>query len=270
MNKFLFFLFFSIVAIISFRGINMYTNNSNSQPRIVSLSPSITKKIIELKKSEYLVGRTSFCNYNEVKNIEVVSDFNNINIDKIIIIHPTHVISEYPIDDKTFYILRKNKINVISLNTPKSIDEIIKNTKIISEIVGSKTELETLVNKINNLKPIEKLKNHSMYYVLSTGTSEFTAGKDTYINDFINLIGGKNIANNVDNWSYSKEYLLNSNPDIIISDSFNINEIAKNKQYRNITAIKEKNYIYIIPDIINVPTLGNIIESYKYVYNQNK
>ena len=73
MIKKIIFLFFVVLAIIYFRGINnhMKTNNSNSKIRIVSLSPSVTKKIIELDKTEYLVGRTFFCNYNEVKNVDV-------------------------------------------------------------------------------------------------------------------------------------------------------------------------------------------------------
>ena len=131
MIKKIIFLFFVVLAIIYFRGINnhMKTNNSNSKIRIVSLSPSVTKKIIELDKTEYLVGRTFFCNYNEVKNVDVVSDLTHFNIDKIILLHPTHVISEYPIDEKSLYILKKNNINVISLNTPKSIKDIIANTE---------------------------------------------------------------------------------------------------------------------------------------------
>ena len=114
MIKKIIFLFFVVLAIIYFRGINnhMKTNNSNSKIRIVSLSPSVTKKIIELDKTEYLVGRTFFCNYNEVKNVDVVSDLTHFNIDKIILLHPTHVISEYPIDEKSLYILKKNNINV--------------------------------------------------------------------------------------------------------------------------------------------------------------
>ena len=146
MIKKIIFLFFVVLAIIYFRGINnhMKTNNSNSKIRIVSLSPSVTKKIIELDKTEYLVGRTFFCNYNEVKNVDVVSDLTHFNIDKIILLHPTHVISEYPIDEKSLYILKKNNINVISLNTPKSIKDIIANTEIIARITNSENRLKQL------------------------------------------------------------------------------------------------------------------------------
>ena len=270
MIKKIIFLFFVVLAIIYFRGINNHTktNNSNSKIRIVSLSPSVTKKIIELDKTEYLVGRTFFCNYNEVKNVDVVSDLTHFNIDKIILLHPTHVISEYPIDEKSLYILKKNNIYVISLNTPKSINDIIANTEIIARITNSENRLKQLIKEFNGLKPLKQFTNHSIYFVLASGTSEFTAGKNTYINDFINLIGAKNIASNVNNWSYSKEYLLNSNPEFFMGSTFSIDQISKISQYKNITAIKSKNYIYILPEVLNVPTIGNIISSYKYISNQ--
>ena len=130
MIKKIIFLFLVVLAIIYFRGINNHTktNNSNSKIRIVSLSPSVTKKIIELDKTEYLVGRTFFCNYSEVKNIDVVSYLTHFNIDKIILLHPTHVISEYPIDEKSLYILKKNNINVqISLDgTDRESHEFVR------------------------------------------------------------------------------------------------------------------------------------------------
>ena len=53
-----------------------------------------------------------------------------------------------------------------------------------------------------------------------------------------------------------------------MGSTFSIDQISKISQYKNITAIKSKNYIYILPEVLNVPTIGNIISSYKYISNQ--
>ena len=255
---------FSIKLLITDNKSNNILNNNSNNITIISLSPSVTKKIIELNGTNHLIGKTNYCNYDEVKNINVVSDMVNINIDKIVSLKPTYVISEYPIDKKYELILNKHNIKYIFFETPKTIDEIVNNTELISNILNNKNMFSKLNNEFH-IKNIDKYKNNKVYYIVATGSVEITSGNNTYINDFIYMIGAKNITSNINGWTYSKEQILKNNPDYIMGSKYNIEQFEKNEIFKTITAVKKKNYIFIDGEKMSIPSMTNILEIYNSI-----
>jgi ABC-type Fe3+-hydroxamate transport system substrate-binding protein len=65
-----------------------------SEPRIVSLVPSITELLCDLDLSEQLVGRTGFCihPWETVKEIPKVGGTKDLKFDRIRELEPTHVV----------------------------------------------------------------------------------------------------------------------------------------------------------------------------------
>lgn len=65
-----------------------------SNPRIVSLVPSITELLCDLGLARFLVGRTGFCIHPEpiVRNIPKVGGTKDVNIDKVRALAPTHLV----------------------------------------------------------------------------------------------------------------------------------------------------------------------------------
>ncbi len=76
----------------------------------------------------------------------------------------------------------------------------------------------------------------------------FSANKETFINDFIEFAGGTNIAADSQSGIYSREKVIEQNPDVIIITTMGISgkEEANNwKRYKNVNAVKN-NKIFII------------------------
>jgi len=72
-----------------------HAQNSSSKAgaklRIVSLSPAITRTLVDFGLHERLVGRSRFCESVE-QSITVVGDLHNINYERLIRLQPTHVL----------------------------------------------------------------------------------------------------------------------------------------------------------------------------------
>ncbi len=71
-----------------------YVPVTGTEPRIVSLVPSITELLCELGLSRYLVGRTGFCIHPKtvVQTIPKIGGTKDVNIEKIRKLAPTHLI----------------------------------------------------------------------------------------------------------------------------------------------------------------------------------
>jgi len=94
----------------------------------------------------------------------------------------------------------------------------------------------------------------------------FTAGKNSFVNDFIEFAGGTNIAKDTEVGIYSREKVLEENPDVIIIVTMGIRGIKEKEiwqRYKNINAVKNKR-IYIIDSYkICSPTPISFVETLK-------
>ena len=85
-TKYIYFLFLILA------GCNRYELNKNVSEdiRVVSFSPALTDFVLALGGENYLVGRTPWCSVN--KEIPVVGDLFNIELEKLVHLNPTHIL----------------------------------------------------------------------------------------------------------------------------------------------------------------------------------
>jgi len=167
------------------------------------------------------------------------------------------VIASIHFQKETLQILEKLNIKVyvgVILNDYEDIYKLIEDIGIILDkkeqglqiITNMKSKIEEVKNKTKNLK------KPNIYYMLSFGEDgDFTAGKDTFISYFINIAGGNNIGDEIKGWKYSKERLIERNPDIIVCSKYNnIKEQIKDSSiYKELKAVKN-NKVYEIDNNI--------------------
>ena len=66
-----------------------------NQPRIVSLSPAISRSLVDLSIGDLVVGRTPFC-HSINDSVPVVGDLYNLNYEQLVRLKPTHVLAQPP------------------------------------------------------------------------------------------------------------------------------------------------------------------------------
>ncbi|TDT72226.1 iron complex transport system substrate-binding protein [Hypnocyclicus thermotrophus] len=237
---------------------NNYTI-TKSLKKIISLSPGVTEKLFKIGAGNMIYGRTSYCNYpKEAKKIEDLGTIFSPNLERIIEIYPDAVISESHFNKKILSKLNEVGIESFAYNYPKNINEIYEFIDYLGIFTNKKYESRivnySLKNRVsyylNSLKNIRS--KPTVYYVVGTGEAEYTAGKNTFIDDLIKIAGAKNIADDTEGWVFSKEKLFERNPDIIFGSEYNINLMKNSELYSQLKAFKTGNYFIVDENIMNL------------------
>ena len=233
---------------------------------VVSISPGITEILFDLGVGNKIIGRTIFCNFpKEALQIEAIGGISDANLERIIALRPQIVITSSMVRKDLVENIEKAGISIICLPERSNIEGVFGTIKILGKIFDKENTADSLINNMKNqLNEIKSTYNDnsykpSIYYVVGYGaTGDFTAGRDTYINEIIELSGGINIANNISNWSYSKEELFAQQPDYIIVRQEDLNHFINTAPYKDLKAVKEKKVLGINSSLIDCQTCRSI------------
>jgi len=206
-------------------------NIAQMPQRIVSLAPSITEILFALGLGDKVVGVTNFCDYppelqdridaGEIQRVG--SYFPGFNLEIIVALEPDvafaigATVPEYITD------LDEKEIPSIVLNA-EDIEGVFYDIELVGEVTGGEAEAEALnaglevqINEI--VATVANASTPSVFYGadVSDPSVPWTAGNGTFINAFITMVGGANIAAEVDGWTtFSLEVLVDANPDIVV------------------------------------------------------
>jgi iron complex transport system substrate-binding protein len=222
--------------------------------KIISLSPGITEMLFLLNAEDKLIGVSEYCNFpEETKQIKKLGGLQNINIETIISLQPDAVLIGSIIPKNEVDKLEKSGISVIAIKEEKKLEGMLDALKILGQIVDNEYLADSLVLYYKGLLDEYKTagaKNISplptIYYVVSFGAAgDFTAPKNTHINEIIELAGGKNIGDDLSTWNISREYLFEQNPDFIFVRTEELPHFVKTYPYTLLKAV-QKNRVYPI------------------------
>jgi iron complex transport system substrate-binding protein len=252
--------------------------NQNKLKNIISLSPGITEKIYDLKMEDNLVGRTTFCKYpEEVLKIDTMGSLMEPKLEKVLSKNPDIVLMETHYNKNFVNKLEDLGIEYNLYHTPNNLKDMYDEYREIGVSIGVPergaivaASLKSQIESYNYLnRNLEK--KPKVYFVVGTGRGEYTAGKDTFINDLITHSGGINIARNKKGWKYSLEEIIMNDPDYIIGGKNNIDIIKKHPNYSRLSALIKGNvyvveeHIFVLPGSRGVkegiPKLMNIFNS---------
>lgn len=230
--------------------------------RIVSVSPAITEIIFALQQGNRIVGRTDFCKYppQEVSAIPSIGGLNNANHETILSLEPDVVISSSIISKEMVDKIEAAHIPVVCLPERKTVEGTLEIIAAVGTILGADSTAAELNNSIRKelttiTENIDTTHRPTVYYVVGFGQGgDFSAGKDTYIHDLIGLAGGKNIAGDVEGWSYSKEKLFEHNPDYIFIRREDFERFISTAPYNKLKAVKEKHVFPIESALMDLQT----------------
>lgn len=266
-----------------------------AQPqRVVSLSPAVTEIIFALGAQDLLVGRTDFCVYPDLAaDIPSIGGISNLNIEKILSLQPDLVISGSMVGKQVTDQMDQMGVPMVCVIEKPRFEALFDNIVAIGHLVGKEREadslnallheknsrigLDTVFNEsmknirsikdngvkedltkaINNLRYTEL--TPSVYYVVGFGAGgNFTAGGNTFINDIIRMAGGRNIAEDVEGWSYSLEALVKADPDYIIVRREDSAAFCTMNPYNTLDAVRSGHVIGIESGTFDLQVPRNI------------
>ncbi len=214
-------------------------STTDSNLRIVSLSPAMTEIIFAIGAEKYLVGVTTYCDYpDSAKRINKIGDFSNPSLERILHLKPDIVIINVPEQTRIKNQLEKFRVKTFSTSSG-SLDEIYQEILKLGKILKKERQADSLVNYMKlNLLPVNHIKKK--VYVEICARPLITIGRKSYLNELIEIAGGTNIFSDIekDYPVINQEQVITRNPDIIIA--LHPEQITKRIGWNNISAIKNK------------------------------
>lgn len=265
-------LLYGFVAILMFSYVSsaIYAE-SNFPQQIISLSPALTEELYLLGVEDRLVANTVYCKRPPAaEEKEKIGTVIKADIEKIVSLKPDVVIALLAASMTSPERIEKLKnlgIRVVSFPLAKDFQQICKQFLRLGELVGKEKEAEEIVKKAKlKVSSIQQRINGlpKPKVLVQIGAKPlWVATKDSFINNFIELAGGANIGPSGKSGLYSREKILEQNPDVIIIVTMGIVGEQEKKtwqKYKTLNAAKN-NRIYIVDsDKVCSPTPVSFVE----------
>lgn len=245
---------------------NRHIELSKAPERIVSISPAITEVMFLVGAQEKLVGVSDYCKYPpETEKITKVGGMHDINFEVLLSLHPDVVLIGSMISQQDVDAIEKMGIPVVCIVEEKSLEGMSE----MMEVIGRITQCEEKGNAEAEKwrEKIAERKAHApnpedrkcVYYVVGFGDGgDFTAPKDTHIQEIIKLAGARNAGDSLSGWNISREYLFKINPDIILVRNEDKEAFVSRYPYTLLDAVKNGRVYGIESGWIDVVSLRNM------------
>ncbi len=268
--------------------------------RIVSLSPAATEILCAVGAIDQIAARSDFSDYPpEVLSKPVAGGFDgkNLSVENILSFQPDLVYLTSGMHDFLIPLLRSKKIRYF-ISMDASVNGILSEIKEIGKITGHEKEAEAKISEISS--QIEELKKRASLAAAGNsgngGAGETTSGnkvaaagapksvyweiwsppymsigKNSFINELIQIAGGKNIFDDIKE-AYpivSDEQIILRDPDVIIIPdnlSDGIEGIKNRNGWKNISAVKSGAIYSLNADMISRPS-PRITEAISMIQN---
>ncbi|MCX5782582.1 MAG: cobalamin-binding protein [Elusimicrobia bacterium] len=251
------------------------TSESHPQ-RIISLAPSITKSLYLLGLEKEVVAVTVYCPIR-AKEKEKIGTVLEPNIEKIVSLNPGLIIASkegnlpQPIEK-----LRKLGLKVYVMDQADSFNGICKEFVKLGKITGREEKSFKIVSesrkRIESLSAkIKAVKHPSIFWQISSKPI-FTASSRSFINDFIEFAGGRNVFADLKQRhpQVSREEIITRNPDIMIITAMGAEsaEVVKSWQkFPELNAVRNGNIFVVEDDLFSEPTPVAIAQGSEMIFN---
>jgi iron complex transport system substrate-binding protein len=219
--------YFFLFAIFFFAVSFVWSNSAIKNKRIISLVPALTEIVFAIGAGDNLVGITQYCNYpEETKNVEKVGGFSGatISIEKIVSLKPDFVLVSSEMHFRMIELL--NQVGIASFAfEPKNIEDVFSCITTIGQLTnceeGAFQTILQMKEKLDKAKSFAAGKERVSVFWEIWDNPLMTSGANTFIDEAINLAGGKNIFDDIFlNWpEVSVEQVMMRNPTWIMSGS---------------------------------------------------
>lgn len=197
--------------------------------RIISLMPSNTEIITELGETNSLVGITTVDDYPEDLSEDLTRlDTFALDEEAMTALNPTHIISHASNHDANEDIITRTAestgAEVLVVDDAQEIDKIYDTITDVGTFISKEGEAEELNASLQ--QEVEEIHNQyggkeaqdKVLILISTAPDIYTAGEDTFIDDFLDTLNIDNAFEDVTGYpAVTSEDVIAREPEIVLS-----------------------------------------------------
>lgn len=242
---------------------------SAAQPyqRIVSLSPAATYNLMELGCEDKIVGVTSYCDLANNQDL-VVSSAISMNMEKVLMLEPDVVIYTTMFKPNQIKRLESLGIRTELFASPKNFAETCDQFIRLGSLVDKHDEALVYIDSCKQLMSTIQAQmpsNSTPSMFIEIGAKPlFGAIPNTFMHDYIEVLGGQNIAEGQSKGTFSREFVLRSNPDMIFIVTMGIVSEKEKliwESYPELEATKKKQIYVVDASLACRPTPHNFVNT---------
>lgn len=235
--------------------------------KIISLIPSNTEIVYALENGDAIAGVTDFDNYPEEALAKEKIGGMEFNIEKIISLNPDLVLAHESTADSAKAGLQQLKdagIDVVVVNDAQSFDEVYTSIKMIGNALGESEKAAELIAGMKNkfaeiakqAKAIKEDEQKIVFVEVSPAPEIYTAGKNTFIDELLTLIGAKNASGDMKGWAkVDPEAIVERNPDVVVTTygyytEKPIEQVLGRQGWEKVNAIKDQQVFDVHSDLV--------------------
>lgn len=226
---------------------------------IISMMPSNTEILFELGLADEIVGVSDYDDYPEEAAEKEKIGGQEFNVEAIIALDPDLVFgheSAFGIGEEGYKQLEDAGIPVFVVQNAGNFEETYETITTIGQLTDKQEEAEKVIDEMKTkvdevLAKIEDVEEEKTVFVETSPAPDiYTPGQGTFVQEILNMIGAKNIADDGEDWFVmDPEEIVNRNPDVIIVmyDYIDtaVEDVYKRDGFDTITAIQDEQVIQV-------------------------
>ena len=236
--------------------------------RVVALSAADCEFLYAVGAGDTLVGRGEYCDYPaEVLDVPSVQSGYDTNIEQIIALEPQVLLmSTMAQTEEQVAALEEAGIKVV-VSDAQDIEGVYTALEMIGTLMGKEKEAEEVITtmqlQFHELSESASGQGKTVYFEVSPlEYGLWTAGKGTFMNEIAEMLGMKNVFDDVDGWAeISEEQVLERNPDYIVTITMYFGEgptpeeeIMARPGWENVTAVQNGTILNLQNNELSRPT----------------
>ena len=221
--------------------------------RVLSLAPSHTEWLFALNAQDRIAGRTDSCNRpQKAAQIPSIGHLFPPDYERILAAKPDLVLM---LDGQSQI---RNRLIELGLTVasfqPKNFEDLWRYVNILGDLLKTKTEARQIIFnaklKLASLQARQLGKHKPSIFFTYWADPLSTAGANTFLSTLIQAAGGRNVGDGLSGeWpKVSLEFLLQADPDIILTTQPQIVEQARTAPgWQSLKAVKN-GHLYLLED----------------------
>jgi iron complex transport system substrate-binding protein len=230
--------------------------------------PSNTEILFALDCGDKLIAVSDYCNYpQETSDIPKLPSGEQLSIESIISLSPdVAIIGNMAAMADQVNQLEQAGVKVI-ITEANNLTDTYGIIEMLGTVMGKEKEAENIVKDMKNgfekiKKEVENKDSQKVYVEVSPlEYGLWSCGENTFIQELINIVGAKNIFDDIEGWAaVSEEQVIARNPDVILTTSSPltgiedpVGEILSRENWSQIEAVKNSKVVMLDSDMISRP-----------------
>ncbi|ONI40908.1 hypothetical protein AN396_00955 [Candidatus Epulonipiscium fishelsonii] len=253
----------------------------NEYNKIVSFAPSISEMLLDLGYKDKVIAITTYdTTFGDVSL--PAFDMMNPDLESITALEPDLIITAISSggQNSPFADLEASGVTVVSIPTAPTIEGIYEDIRFMGKLLNENAKATAIVDNMKSVVDSYKQKSagiedkKTVYFEISPAPYMYSTGKDTYLNEMIEIVGAENIFEDQTGWfAPTDELILVDNPDVILTNVNYIEDPVAEIKARNgwdvINAVKNNEVFYVNNGWTSIPNqsiINGIKEMAEIIY----